>query len=340
MPKSKPNPHTYYQTLHVIPNADPEVIDAAAKALLRKHHPDHGGNADLCARINEARTVLADADQREAYNAQLREGLDNVIGNYKVIRKISEGGFGRVFEGAHTQLGTRVCIKQNINVSPEDTELFMKEALAIWDLRHHALPAVRDMYFLPDGSCALVMSFIEGPTLQQIVEHYAAKKKLIDPENVCWITERVLDGLRYMHYHGVTHGDVKPQNIIVQPKQHTAALVDFGLCNIKPNDKSRAEGFTRLFASPEHFNGGPIVPESDLYCLGLTMIYALGGDVQRRKVPASTPAGVRDFLSNLVVRDITQRPHWENTDLVQELRKVREKEYGRAHTDFKELEYS
>ncbi len=326
-----------YRILQVQPSADPEVIKAASRALVLKYHPDHGGNGEHFKEINLARKVLEDEKERTEYDAQLRKSCANMIGPYQLTRKISEGGFGRVYEGVHTLLGEKVCIKQNLRVSAEDTEMFVKEAKAIWELRHHALPAVRDMIELPDGSMTLVMSYIPGPTLEQVVKKYEAKNDHIDPESVCWIAERVLDALRYMHWHGVVHGDVKPANIIVQPETHTCALVDFGLCTIRPTSRSHAEGYTPLFASPESLGDGPLLPESDLYSLGLTMIYALGGDVKRKRIPSSIPAGIRDYVNDLVIYDVAERPHWDNIDLVQKLREVRLKEFGRSHSGLAEL---
>ncbi len=337
MPKPAPTGPTLYETLHVHPNADTEVISAAARALLTKHHPDRGGDTEVCSRISEAKATLEDEKRRDKYDAQLRASLDNLIGPYRMTRKIAEGGFGRVYEAEHVTLGEKVCIKHTINISPEDTALLVKETKALWDLRHHAIPAIRDFYQLPDGSCALVMSYVPGPTLEQVLEEYRAKKKKLDPENACWIMERVLDALRYVHYHGVVHGDVKPQNIIVQPQEHTCCLVDFGLSSVRPDSKTRAEGYTEAFASPEALAGNTILPESDLYSLGLTMIYALGGDPRTRKVPASVPESVREFVADLLVYDVTKRPHWADSDLVIKLRDVRKSAFGRDHTNFKKI---
>jgi len=331
------NPTTLYDLLQVKANAEQEVIAASAKALLTKHHPDRGGDNDLCARISEAKAILSDDKKRAKYDKSITPNKGDIIGNYRLVRKIAEGGFGEVYEATHTITGMTVCIKKNLTVSSLDTELFLKEAAALWDLRHHALPAVRDMFQLPDGKYAMVMSYIPGPTIEQLLDKYKAKGEEIDPENICWIMERVLDALRYMHYHGVVHGDVKPQNIIIQPEQHTCVLVDFGLASVKPSSGSSADGYTPLFASPESLNNKPLLPESDLYSLGLTMIYAFGGDPATRKVPKNVPRGVRDFIADLLVYDVLSRPHWDNVDLVQQLRDVRMKEFGRSHTNFKKI---
>ena len=328
----------FYELLQVRPTADQEVIEAAAKALLKKAHPDKGGEDALTKELIVAKNTLADAKLRADYNAKLRADTHgNVIGSYRLVRLMAEGGFGRVYEGIHTVVNEKVCIKHNINISNYDTQLFLKEARSIWNLRHHALPTIRDMILLEDGSCALIMTYIEGPTLLELVERYAAKKQLIDPENICWIMDRCLDALRYTHFNGVIHGDVKPQNIIVQPDHHTAVVVDFGLASIKPTAKSRPDGFTPLFAAPESLTDKPPLPESDLYSLGMTMIFALGGDVKTKKVPSSVPKPVRDFLSDLVVFEVNNRPHWKKVDLLEELRKVRIAAFGREHTKNKKL---
>ena len=329
--------NTLYDILQVQPRAEPEVIAAAAKALLLKNHPDRGGDTDLCAKISEAQTLLKDPKQRKNYDKSIVQDTGELIGNYRLVRKLTEGGFGEVYEAKHEITGMKACVKMNLEVSPTDTELFIKEAKALWNLRHHALPAVRDMYKLENGKYAMAMSFIEGPTLEQLTEEYREKGDKIDPENVCWIMDRVLDALRYMHYRGIVHGDVKPQNIIVQREEHTAALVDFGLASVRPQSGSRAEGYTPYFASPEHLGNRPLLPESDLYSLGLSMIYALGGDPNTRKVPKEVPAPVRDFISDLVVYDIFKRPHWQDVDLVKKLREVRIKAFGRENSGNKKV---
>lgn len=321
---------TLYETLHVQPNADPDVITAASRVLLKRFHPDANGDEDLFARIADAKSTLTDPARRATYDESLRENTRKVVGSYRIVRKMTEGGFGRLFEGEHLVTGIKACIKQNLNVSPEDTELFVREASAIANLRHHALPAFRDFYKLPDGSCALVMSYIEGPTLEQLVEKQ--KTHALEPEQAAWITERVLDALRYTHYHGIVHGDVKPQNIIVQPKEHTAVLVDYGLASVKPSSGTRAVGYTPYFAAPEVLAGKPPLPESDLYSVGMTMIYALGGDIGSKRIPVSVPDEFGEFIGKLVVHDVRKRPHWDQEDVVQALRNARLAAFGRAHT--------
>src|SRR3989344_3661483 len=96
------------------------------------------------------------------------------IGNYDIVRKIGEGGFAKTYEGRHIYLDEKSCLKQNIDVSDEDAALLKEEVKKMWDLHHHSLPAMRDYFKLKDGSHIMVMSFIEGKTLEEAVKKHSA----------------------------------------------------------------------------------------------------------------------------------------------------------------------
>ncbi len=251
------------------------------------------------------------------------------LGSYKIVRQIGEGGFGRTYEGHHI-LNDKVkaCLKQNINVTDEDAQLLFDESELLAQIHHHSLPTFRDLYRLPDGSVVLAMSFVEGKTL----DHSVKRHKAIHPEDVCWMTQRTLNTLHYLHTYGIIHGDVKPPNIIVQPKMHNAVLVDFGLSSIKPKATTKPLGYTAVFAAPEVTEGKPPLPESDLYSLGLTMIYALGGDPIVKELPDYVPKSLREFCQDLTKYNPIDRPNWEKQDLVARLSDIREEVFGRRHS--------
>jgi len=258
-----------------------------------------------------------------------------VIGDYEIVKKLAEGGFGITYLARHVELKTNVCIKHALNISREDTEFLYEEARAIWDLRHYGIPAMRGSIKMPDGSVALVMSYIPGPTLSEIRENNY--KKGIDPEHVAWIIERNLNILKYLHMNGVVHGDVKPQNMIIQPESHTVVLVDYGLAKVRPSATDGAKGYTPYFASPEQRDGKVILPESDFYSLGMTAVFALGGDVEIVKVPGHTPAPLCDFIKRLIRREVLSRPNWQKEDLCETIKKVRHDSFGRSASSMKPM---
>jgi|GEM_PF-642013 len=333
--KDKFQCQTLYQLLHIDSHAHSYVIAAAGDTLER--HYTHEGNLDRASMIRHAKDLLLDSEKRELYDAKLRKSLKNTIGPYQLLEKIAEGGCGKVYKARHTILDEHVCIKVCKAVDPSERaiqqELLIKEAKAIYNLRHHALPAVRDVYILPDSSWALITGFIEGSNLEKAMTEKSNAGQKFTPETVCSIVDRVLDGLRYLHYHGVVHGDVKPANVIIQPEQRTAVLVDFGLASIRPTHQSRPDGHTPIFASPEALNGVPLVPESDLYSLGITMIYLFGGDAEQRRLPKDIPDELQHFVNDLIILDRNKRPHWAKVDLMNQLRDIRMKVFNRAHTN-------
>ena len=254
------------------------------------------------------------------------------VGNYNIVRQIGEGGFGRTYEARHLlRPKIKACLKQHINLTTEDIELLGKEADLLAEIHHHSLPTFRDYFQAEDNSYILAMSFIEGKTL----EHSVKKHKAIDSEAVSWLTQRTLNALYYLHSKGIIHGDVKPNNIIVQPQIHNAVLVDYGLSSLRPRAGSSAIGYTAVFAAPEILEGKPPLPESDLYSLGLTMAYALGGDPLTKRIPDHVPAKLKEFYHDLMRYNPVDRPRWEKDDLVKRISDVRLEVFGRRHSSDK-----
>ncbi len=338
-----------FDVLEISPAASEEVIRAAHKALMAKYHPDRTGNDERCQQIGEAFNVLSDAKARARYEKEFRNLGGEVVGEYRIVSKIAEGGFGETYKAEHVTIGEPVCIKHCHNLDSFDESILIEEAKIMWDLRHYSVPAIRGMLRMPDRKLALVMSYVPGPTLAQIIEKVFEKsmprsEHLEWMEHVAWITERVLNALRYIHYQGVVHGDLKPHNVVVEPDKHLASIVDFGLARIKPKSKSGSKGYTEFFSAPEVVDGKTPTPESDFYSLGMTMIYALSGDAEhllRKEVPAHTPEPLRRFIRRLIVRDPASRPRWPaapNThDLWDEFLEVRRESFGKSRSNLKPI---
>lgn len=152
---------------------------------------------------------------------------------------------------------------------------------------------------------------------------------------MAWIAQRILNTLKYLHYHGVVHGDIKPQNIILQPEIHSCVIVDYGLSMIRPRKGTTNKGYTPLFAAPEQIAGSALLPETDLYGLGLSLIFALGGDVETKKVSSKCPDNLFNFIKKLIKFDISERPHWQKEDLMLLIETVRIKDFGRSSSNMK-----
>lgn len=324
-------PTNYYKLLQVDPRACDDVIHAAFRALAKTHHDDQ----KMMRKLDEAKDVLTNDAKRKEHDEDLFPTGKKIVGEYRLLKKLAEGGFGVTYMAEHIRSGKPVCVKHAINVSPEDNEILLEEAAAMWDLRHWGIPAIRNIVDMPDGSLSLVMSYVPGPTLQQVVEKNNGS---LDPEHVAWITDRILNILKYLHWHQVIHGDVKPQNVIIQPENHTVVLVDYGLSAVRPHRNTEPKGYTPYFAAPEQEDGLPPLPQTDLFGLGKTMIYALGGDVEYSKVPSTTPKAMCALIKRLVKLDVHARPKvWSDEDLCATIHEAREEDFGRVASGMKPL---
>jgi len=326
----------YYELLGVTPRAHDYVIKAAYGALMKHHHPDNGGDLKTAQALGHAYGILSDPDKRAKYDRDRFDPASLLANEYKIIELISDTGLGATYKAEDSLLEQTVCIKHCTNISPEADEFLLNEVRNLRRLRHAGLPSVFRVFRLPDGSLAFAMSFIPGYNLEEAVK----KAGPLDPEDVAWIGERSLNTLRYMHYFGSIHGDVKPQKIIVDDTDHSAVLVGHGLSMFRPKAGEKAKGYTPYFSPPEAKNGEMLCPQSDLYSLGLSMIYALSGDLRRvenREVPSKVPKPMKAFIARLVEDTVALRPRWENTDLFEEIKKIREESFGRARSGMKRI---
>ena len=325
----------FYKALEVSCNARIEVVDSAYKALIKLVHEDKGMSHKTNTILNLARDALT--ENREEYDKRYFGRNDRVVGSYEILEKIGEGGFGFTYKAKHRILEELVCIKQSREVSEKDEEILLNESKVIWDLRHVGLPSMRDILRLDDGSLALVMSYISDPSFDKILK----KVDKLSAEHVSWIAERTLNVLGYMHYNGVVHGDIKPGNMMVNVKDHKITLVDFGLSTIRPKSGSSNNGHTPLFAPPEQISdSSPPTPQTDLYSLGMTMIYSLNGadnedDVKasvRKSIPKDVPKPIKDFIERLIIYNPKERPRWEEENLTETLGKARLEAFGRRRS--------
>lgn len=251
------------------------------------------------------------------------------IGSYKLVRQIGEGSFGRTYLAEHVRLGVKACLKQEKTGDPVFKSAFREEALALARLHHESLPSFMDYYDDPDPGIGqmIAMSFVAGENLNHLVERHGA----IDDEHVCWILQRLLRVVGYLHYHGVVHCDIKPENILLQLKEHNVVLVDFGLVADRPTNKTLPKGGTEHYLPPEFAGGGAPRPESDIYSIGKVAIYLLGGHVGTGMVSTSVHASLRSFIQPMIRQDPAARPA-QAMQLHDALSSIRQTAFGRTVT--------
>lgn len=207
-----------------------------------------------------------------------------VLDRYEIVKSLGSGGFGDTFLAKDTQIPSQklVVIKRlkpanaNSNTSTELIQkLFEKEASVLEDLGEHnsQIPKLYS-YFSNDNEFYLVQEYIQGVSLNEIAP--------ISSEQAKTILSSLLTTLKYIHSKGIIHRDIKPENIILRDSDHLPVLIDFGAVKETMGAVTLGSGSTvssvvigtRGFMAPEQSSGRSVF-STDLYALGLTIIYTL-----------------------------------------------------------------
>jgi serine/threonine-protein kinase len=202
-----------------------------------------------------------------------------LAGRYRLDRLIANGGMAQVWEATDETLVRRVAVKilHDHLADPTTIARFRAEGTAAARLRHHGAVAIYDTC-LDRGVDAIVMEYVEGPTLRQRLDHAGR----LSPSDAIGIAVEVADALEAAHRLGLVHRDVKPGNILLCA-DGTVKITDFGIAKIRGAgaDLTLPGTFlgTAKYLSPEQVEGGPVDGRTDVYSLGVVLYEMLCGGV-------------------------------------------------------------
>lgn len=202
---------------------------------------------------------------------------------YSLIGVLGQGGMGIVVKARHAQLNKLVAIKVLNTVMMNDTSVkrFEIEAKAGSQLSHPNLIAVFDYGLTEDGKPYLVMEYVEGASLQDILISQGAPNK----ETFITIFEQIAKALQYIHKHNIVHRDIKSSNIMILKIEDDlyAKLLDFGIAKVLTDSALTQQHLTEtgavfgspIYMSPEQCMGKQTDFRSDIYSLGCVMYECL-----------------------------------------------------------------
>jgi serine/threonine-protein kinase len=207
-------------------------------------------------------------------------------GLYRVDRQLGAGAMGVVYAGLHLRLQRPIAIKVLAAERAADAETvqrFQREALAASRIGSPRIVEVFDLGRLPDGTPYLVMEYLPGRTLEQLL----VGSPILPTPRAAALIGQVLEGLGAAHGHGIIHRDVKPANVLVCPAggaEEYVKLVDFGLSKITAGRGASAltragtQLGTPLYMAPEQVLGlGDVDARADLWATGMMLFRTLTG---------------------------------------------------------------
>jgi serine/threonine protein kinase len=224
------------------------------------------------ARVRDSSTSFLAASADPAYLGRLA--------HFEVMRVIGRGGMGIVLEAFDSRLQRNVALKVlDPEVAHDATarQRFCREARAAASITHENVVAVHQVEHAAEGDLPyLVMQLITGETLEQRL----LREKRLPLKEIVRISLQVALGLAAAHAQGLTHRDIKPGNILLEPPNDRVKLTDFGLARIADDVKLTRTGFvtgTPLYMAPEQALGESSDPRSDLFSLGAIMYEMCAG---------------------------------------------------------------
>src|SRR5688572_9311228 len=212
---------------------------------------------------------------------------DSRLSNYRLERLLGSGGMGEVYLARDLALDRPVAIKF---IAPDKVgdasarRRLIREARAAASLDHPNICGVHEVIDTPDGRACIVMQYLEGRTLAEVLRDGPTDVRL-----ALTIAADLASALAVAHKRGVIHRDLKPRNIIITPDQR-AKLLDFGVARHATSSADADDGTTTTqlttpgvivgtpaYMSPEQVLQRPLDGRSDLFALGAVLFECLTG---------------------------------------------------------------
>jgi serine/threonine-protein kinase len=238
------------------------------------------------------------------------------IGPYEVTSSLGEGGMGKVWRAHHIALKRDDALKvlpEAFSADPERLARFQREAQVLASLNH---PNIAHVYGLEesDGTKALVMELVEGPTLADRIA-----KGPIPPDDALSIARQIAEALEAAHEQGIIHRDLKPANVKIR-SDGTVKVLDFGLAKAIEPMSAASKNLshsptittpamthagvilgTAAYMSPEQARGKAVDKRTDVWAFGCVLFEMLTG---RRAFDG-------DDVSDTLAAVLRSEPHWD-----------------------------
>ena len=230
-------------------------------------------------------------------------------GRYQLEKRLGQGGMGVVFKARHIFLKTAHAIKiilpDLVGNDPNLVTRFRQEALAAAAIRHQNIIAVTDFGVVRGTMPFLVMEFVQGKSLQDLMGEEGA----MSPLRAFELMQPICAGIAAAHRQGIVHRDLKPLNVMIcdgMPIAEGVKILDFGLAKIKSGEllgsfiAAQTTGLmgSPFYMAPEQWSDEPPDARADVYSLGVILYQMLCGEVPFKG--SSIPSIMKKHLTSEV----------------------------------------
>lgn len=294
------------------------ALSAEVERLLQAH-ADAGSFIDTTS-AQRSTTAAASAET-------VSPAIPTTIGHYKITRLIGVGGMGAVYAARDVELGRDVAVKISSDDNPDARVRLRREAQHASRLNHPHICTIHEVG-VSDGCAYIVMEYVEGQSLSDAIPSGG-----LDAERVLRYGSQIADGLAHAHHHGVSHGDLKSENVVIT-REGRAKILDFGLARRLPTQQLRELSESRESVNgrnvisgtlstmaPEVLRGEGADERSDIWALGV-LLYEMASGVRPfvgatgfeitgsilHKAPSPLPARVLAALQSVIDKCLAKNP--------------------------------
>jgi serine/threonine-protein kinase len=232
--------------------------------------------------------------------------IGQLIGNYRVVRQLGQGGMGTVYEAVHERIERRAAIKvlrPEISQDRQVAQRFFNEARAVNIVDHPGMVEIFDFGQLEDGTAYIVMELLKGESLSGRLKRLGTSLGA----DALRLTRQVAAALAAAHAKGIIHRDLKPDNVMIVPDPEApggerAKVLDFGIAKVaaaQAGGSPMGDGVhtatfavmgTPAYIAPEQCQGArDVTAKADVYALGVMLYEMLGG---RRPFESDSAVGL------------------------------------------------
>jgi hypothetical protein len=204
--------------------------------------------------------------------------IGETIGNFRIVSRLGRGGMGEVYLAEQTSIGTRVAVKllhASVSEDKEHVTRFFNEARAVQRIQHAGIVKIFDVGFRASGHAYLVMEYLEGESLTQRIRRMG----VLHPAEIADLGRQIASVLEATHGAGITHRDLKPDNIYIVADRELASrqrakILDFGIAKLSgtlaaASPQTIGTMGTPAYMAPEQWGDASKVDfRADIYSLG------------------------------------------------------------------------